>query len=327
MRQRGLSVALLEAGREPIGSWPQYYDSLTLFAPAKYNSLPGLPFPGDPDRDDVIDCLRQYAKTLDADLQTGQHVDTVTHDGQLFTGHTNTGTAFTAPRLVAATGGFGSPNIPALPGQDSFTGTIVHASQYRSPAEYTGQRVIVVGAGNSAVQIAAELAEQATVTLASRTPVKFVPQRPLGRDMHFWFITITGIDTLPVGHLLRHPPTAPVLDTGRYQSALTAHQPEPRPMFATLDTDTAIWPDDNNIEVDTIILATGYTPNLHYLSGIGALTTSGQPLHNKGLSTTHHGLGYVGLEWQRSLPSGSLRGVGRDARRVAANLQNLTVAS
>ncbi|MFD0364331.1 NAD(P)-binding domain-containing protein [Nocardia sp. GCM10030253] len=150
-----------------------------------------------------MDYLRHYAKTLDADIHTGQHVGTVAHDGQFFTARTDTRTTFTAPRLVAATGGFGSPNVPTLPGQVSFTGTVLHASRYRSPDEYAGQRVIVVGAGNSAVQIAVELAEHATVTLVSWTPVKFVPQRPLGRDMHFWF-TITGIDSARRMVLDRH---------------------------------------------------------------------------------------------------------------------------
>ncbi|WP_405177893.1 NAD(P)/FAD-dependent oxidoreductase [Nocardia sp. NBC_01377] len=325
LRKHGLSVALLEAGPEPVGSWPHYYDSLTLFSPAKYSALPGLPFPGDPDRyphrDEVIDYLRQYAKTLDADIHTHHRVDTVTHDGHHFTAHTDTGAGFTAPRLVAATGGFGTPRIPELTGQDLFTGNIVHAGRYRSPTEFTDRHVIVVGAGNSAVQIATELAEHATVTLASRTPVKFVPQRPLGRDMHFWF-TLTGIDTAPIGYLLRRPPTAPVFDTGHYKSAIAANKPEHRPMFTTLRIDSALWP-DTTTPVDTVILATGYTPNPAYLNNIGALTAAGAPRHGKGLSTTHAGLGYVGLEWQRSLSSASLRGVGRDAARLATQLRDV----
>ncbi|MGN2642468.1 flavin-containing monooxygenase [Nocardia takedensis] len=323
LRAHGLTVALLEAGPEPVGSWPYYYDSLTLFSPAKYSALSGLPFPGDPDRyphrDEVVDYLRDYAKTLDADIHTHHRVETVTHDRHRFTAHTDTGLGFTASRLVAATGGFGTPRIPVLPGQDSFTGNIVHAGRYRAPAEFADHHVIVVGAGNSAVQIATELAEHATVTLATRTPVKFVPQRPLGRDMHFWF-TLTGIDTLAIGHLLRRPPTAPVFDTGLYKSAMAANKPRHRPMFTTLRAGAAVCPDGTTTHVDTVVLATGYTPNLAYLNDIGALTSTGVPRHRKGLSTSHRGLGYIGLEWQRSLSSASLRGAGRDASRLAAQL-------
>ncbi|KAA8890429.1 NAD(P)/FAD-dependent oxidoreductase [Nocardia colli] len=328
LRKRGLSVALLEAGVEPVGSWPHYYDSLTLFSPAKYSSLPGLPFPGDPDhyprRDEVVDYLRHYAKTLDADIHTGTCVHTVTHEGARFTAHSSTGDAYTAPRLIAATGGFGTPNLPNLPGQDVFTGKILHASQYRAPEEHAGQHVIVIGAGNSAVQIAAELAEHTTVTLASRNPVKFIPQRPLGRDMHFWF-TITGLDALPIGHLIKQPPTAPVFDTGHYKRALENRHPEARPMFTHLDEQSAIWENGNRERVDTLILATGYTPNLAYLNDIGALTATGKPQHRKGLSITHRRLGYLGLEWQRSLSSASLRGVGRDAQQLARQLDTLAI--
>ncbi|APE38595.1 FAD-dependent oxidoreductase [Nocardia mangyaensis] len=323
LRRRGLSAVVVESGSEPVGSWPHYYDSLTLFSPARYSALPGLRFPGDPDhyphRDEVVDYLRRYAATLDTDIQTSQRVTDVDYDGQLFTAHTATGKVYTAPRLVAATGGFGTPNIPSLPGQTDFTGDIVHASRYRSPSAFAGQRVIVVGAGNSAVQIATELAETASVTVASRTPVTFVPQRPFGRDVHFWF-TISGLDALPIGHLIREPPTVPTVDTGRYRAALTAQRPVARAMFTRLEADAAVWPDATRSTVDTIILATGYRPDLTYLHSLGALDDTGRPLHRKGVSTTHPGLGYLGLEWQRTLSSASLRGVGRDARRLIAHL-------
>ncbi|MGY1982172.1 flavin-containing monooxygenase [Nocardia gipuzkoensis] len=332
LRRRGLTVTLIEAGIEPVGSWPRYYDSLTLFSPARYSSLPGVPFPGDPDhyphRDEVIDYLRHYAATLDADIHLGHRVDTVTHDGHTFTAHTDSGATFHAPRLIAATGGFTSPNFPSLPGQDSFTGKLLHASRYRTPHDYTGQNVIVIGAGNTAVQIAAELAQHATVTLASRQPVKFVPQRPLGRDLHFWF-RISGFDTLPLGRFVTHPPTQPVLDTGRYRTALATGNPIRRPMFTRLDGDTAIWPDATRRPVDTVILATGYRPHLPYLKDLGALTDNHTPRHRQGLSTTHPGLGYLGLEWQRTPSSNSLRGVGRDARHLITTLTNrkLTTAA
>ena len=77
------------------------------------------------------------------------------------------------------------------------------------------------------------------------------------------------------------------------------------------------WPDGAATTADTVLLGTGYRPHLPYLTGLGALDETGRPRHRQGLSTTHLGLGYVGLEWQRSLSSASLRGVGRDAGRVA----------
>jgi hypothetical protein len=69
-----------------------------------------------------------------------------------------------------------------------------------------------------------------------------------------------------------------------------------------------------------VLLATGYRPDLGCLTDLGALDSDGNPVQRKGISTIHSGLGYVGLEWRRSLASATLRGVGRDARFVVRQL-------
>lgn len=73
------------------------------------------------------------------------------------------------------------------------------------------------------------------------------------------------------------------------------------------------WPDGTREHVDIILLATGYRPSLSYLD-------SSERGHTRGISTVHPGLGYVGLEWQRSFASATIRGVGRDARYVVRRL-------
>jgi len=318
----GLRPVVLEAGTEPVGSWPHYYDSLTLFSPAAYSTLPGLPFPGDPERyphrDEVVDYLRRYAATLDVDIHTGQRVLEVHPDETGFAVHTATQT-LTTPLLIAATGGFGKPYRPNLPGLDGFAGEVLHASQYRTPERFAGQHVLIVGAGNSAAQIAVELARHTRVTLATRNPVKYAPQRPLGRDIHVWS-TRLGIDHLPIGPLLRTKPAVPVLDTGTYRTAINAGRPPRRTMFTAIDGHQVTWPAGRQEHVDSVLLATGYRPDLAYLDPLGALDPAGAPRHLRGLSTTHPGLAYVGLEWQRSLASATLRGVGRDADYVTAKL-------
>ena len=312
---RGLRPLVLEAGDEPAGSWPHYYDSLTLFSPARYSALPGLPFPGDPGRyphrDEVVDYLRTYAARLDTDILTGRRVAEVSSRNG-FHVTTAEGTTFDTPIVIAATGGFGNPHKPALAGLDDFSGTVLHGAQYRTPEPFQGQRVVVVGAGNSAVQIAAELAEHAQVTLATRKPVKFSAQRPFGRDLHFW-LDRTGLDILPIGPWLPDGFTTPVLDSGRYRTALDNHRPHRRPMFTATEGSEVIWPDEQREHVDTIILATGYRPDLPYLTRLGIA-------HDRGVARHHAGLGFVGLEWQRSLSSATLRGVGRDAAHVVERL-------
>lgn len=322
---RGLNTAILEATGEATGSWPRYYDSLTLFSPARYSALPGRMFPGDPDRyphrDEVVDYLRSYASGLDADIHTSTPVEAVAStDGEGFTVTTGARAMFTAPRVIAATGSFGSPFLPAVTGRDEFGGRVLHASGYRNPAEFAGQRVVVVGAGNSAVQIAAELAEHAEAVLASRAPVKFVPQRPLGRDVHFWF-TVTGFDAAPLARFVKDAPTQPVFDEGRYRAALAGGRPQRREMFTAFTSEGVVWPDGTRTGVDAVVFATGYRPHLPYLAGTGALTEAGIPRQRQGLSTTHPGLGFLGLEWQRTPSSNSLRGVGRDAAYLVRRLQ------
>ena len=324
----GLRPVVLEATGRTAGSWPCYYDSLTLFSQARYCALPGMPFPGDPDRyphrDEVVAYLERYGAELaarGARIRTAARVTEVTAGGGGFTVRLADGETLETPRLIAATGSFGRPYRPALPGEEGFTGRILHAAEYRAPEPFAGRRVIVVGAGNSAVQIACELAEHATVTIASRTPIRFVPQRPLGRDLHFWF-RLTGFDRLPLPRAER-PPAQPVVDTGRYRRALRSGRPERRPMFTRLDGDRVEWPDGRREPVDVVLLATGYRPSVGYLAPLGALTGDGRPRQFRGLSTTHPGLAFVGLEWQRTPASNSLRGVGADARHVLRALAGM----
>ncbi|WP_328622940.1 NAD(P)-binding domain-containing protein [Streptomyces sp. NBC_00354] len=244
-----------------------------------------MPFGGrDPDRyphrDEVVAYLTTYAARLDADIRTGRRVEgvEVSREGG-FVVTMEDGARMSAGAVVSASGSFGSPYRPSLPGLDRYEGAVLHASEYRSPEVFTGQRVIVTGAGNTAVQIAVELASVARVTLASRNPVKFAPQRILGRDMHFWLVR-SGVDSAPVGRFLRTPPTQPVFDTGRYRAAVNAAAPDRRPLFTSIAGKQVVWSDSVKEEVDA----------------------------------------FVGLECQRSLSSNALRGVGRDAERVARRM-------
>ncbi|SNS76643.1 flavin-containing monooxygenase [Actinomadura mexicana] len=332
-RGLGLSPLVLEAAQSTTGSWPRYYDSLTLFSPARRSALPGAPFPGDPNgyptRDEVIAYLARYAERLDIDVRTGHRVakvaaEAATARGRMFEVATENGDSFAAPIVIAATGAFSRPYRPDLPGLGSFTGRMLHSSQYRRPEEFAGQRVVIVGGGNSAVQIAIELAAQSRVTLATRHPLRFMPQRVLGVDMHLW-LQRTGLDGAGWARpLLTGGKGTPVLDTGVYRARIATGNPDRRPMFTRLDGDHVVWQDGVRDRVDVVLLATGFRPGVGYLDALGALDDEGRPLHRGGISITHPGLGYVGLEWQRSFASATLRGVGADARYVLNRLRKYT---
>ncbi|MBM0255937.1 NAD(P)/FAD-dependent oxidoreductase [Micromonospora sp. 4G55] len=319
----GLRPVVLEAGVETVGSWPDYYDSLTLFSPARYSALPGTAFGGsDPDRyparDEVVAYLRRYAGSLDVDIRTGVCVTAVHPRGTGYLVRTDTGDEIPAAGVIAASGSFGNPHLPELPGREEYAGEVRHVAHYRRPEPYAGKRVIVVGAGNSAVQVAHELVSYASVTLATRAPIQFVPQRIRGRDLHYW-LHVTGADRLPRAVLTRLVRHAAVLDTGVYREAIASGLLARREMFTAFTSDGVVWANGSFEAVDAVIFATGYRPNLDYLAPLETLER-GVPRQVAGVSTTHPGLVYLGLEFQRSFSSNTLRGVGRDAAHVVADL-------
>ncbi len=330
LQRVGRSFTILDAAAQAGGSWPHHYNSLRLFSPARFSSLPGLPFPGDPEgypaRDEVIAYLRQYAEHFQLPIVGNVRVEQVVRHGELFTAQADDGRVFQARSLIAATGSFHRLYVPQIPGKDVFGGTILHSFAYRDPAPFQGQRVVVVGAGNSAVQIATELAQVARVTLATREPVRFVNQRPYGRDIHFWW-WLTRFDTRPldsaIGRWLNRLVDGKgprVLDTGVYRAALASEKPNRRLMFAGFTNSGITWDDGNVEDVDTVIFATGYRPNLAYLAALGALDAKGQAPHQHGVSLTVPGLYFVGLSNQRTFASATLRGVGPDAAMVVRHL-------
>ena len=145
-----------------------------------------MPFPGYPDRyparDEVVDYLRGYAKHSGfpcsraarpaRGARRGEHVG--------FRLLTEDGGEHRARTVIAATGSFARPHRPRFPGQAAFRGRILHVAEYRNPTPFRGKRVVVVGGGNSAVQIAGELAKVAETTLATRAPIRFIPRSSSG---------------------------------------------------------------------------------------------------------------------------------------------------
>ncbi len=324
LRRAGLRFAILEGSDKIAGSWPRYYESLRLFSPARYASLPGLPFPGNPDdypgRDEVVSYLEAYAQHFKLPVSTGTRVERVERVRGAF--HVETaGAIYRSRTLIAATGSFRRPYVPEFPGQALFRGQLLHSSAYCRPEGFRGRRVIVVGGGNSAVQIAVELAAVARVSLATRAPLKLTPQRILGRDIHFW-ANVVGLERLPLGRWMSLREYNVVLDAGAYRRALQSGNPECRPVFAAFDSEGVVWQDGGREEVDAVIFATGYRPNLAYLRDLQvALAADGSARQRAGVSVAIPGLYFLGLPAQRTIASATLRGVGADAGYVVRHLR------
>src|SRR5690606_12659710 len=127
------------------------------------------------------------------------------------------GQRFLARAVVVASGAFSLPYTPNIPGLESFSGTRLHSADYRNAKAFSGQRIVVIGSANSAVQIAYDLAKVATVTLATRKAIRFAPQRILGADFHAW-LKWTGLEKTR----WLNDQSTPVLDDGTYKNELKA---------------------------------------------------------------------------------------------------------
>lgn len=315
LQKAGRDHVLSNAGDAPTGSWPRYYESLRLFSPARYSSLPGLQFPGDPDhypvRDEVTAYLKRYAVRFDVPILHNSRVTKVTKVGDEFAVIDASGIERRARNVICATGSFSDPYTPNISGQDDFLGEFIHAIDYRGPEAFEGKRVVVVGAANTAVQVAVELAKVADVTLAIRDKIRFAPQRALGKDLHFW-LALTGIDNL---RLLKDQ-SSPVLDDGTYRAALNKGLPRTRPMFESFTETGVRWRSGQEETVDVVLFATGYRVSLPFLEEGAARLERAQ----NGVSADIPGLFFVGYSGQRAFNSATLRGVGKDASVVVREL-------
>ncbi|WP_181350448.1 NAD(P)/FAD-dependent oxidoreductase [Thalassobacillus sp. CUG 92003] len=324
LQKKGLQFLILEAGEQPTGSWSLYYDSLKLFSPTRFSSLPDMKFPGIPDqypsRDEVIHYLHDYMKQFQLPVMTNQKVELVDICNGLFRIHTDSEDILHSKTIINATGSFHIPFTPDIKGQETFRGHVLHSSEYRSPERFANQRVVVVGRRNSAVQIGIELSEHSRTSLAVRQPVKLVKQRIWGQDLHFW-IRVVGLDTFPFWRFGKEVPIPDgAADLGDYKERLAAGKPDQLPMFTSFYSNGVIWPDEKREPVDTVIFATGYRHDLSHLAPTGAVDAEGKPLQVAGISTSVPGIYYVGLEGQRSFSSATLRGVGPDAEFVVKKL-------
>ncbi|OPG02156.1 NAD(P)-binding domain-containing protein [Microbispora sp. GKU 823] len=138
LRLAGLRFAILDAHRRVGDAWRHRWDSLTLFTPRRYDGLPGLPFPGDPDghpgKDEVADYLKAYAERFALPVHLGCHVTSVRPDGERLLVETSA-RMYTAARVVVAAGAFHTPRTPAFAsGLDPHV-TQLHSSRYLRPEQ------------------------------------------------------------------------------------------------------------------------------------------------------------------------------------------------
>ena len=315
---------LLDAGPEIGYSWRSRWDSLRLFSPAAYDALPGLPFPappGDyhPSKDDVADYLQAYAQRFRLPVRLNSPVLRLHRaDDGTFTATTPTGTV-RARQVVVATGPFQTPRIPALAPRLDPELPQLHSAEYRNPAQLPGGgRVLVVGAANSGLQIAAELAATRPVTVAVGTRPTELPQRIAGRDLFFW-LTRSGFFTVPSHtRIARRLRARGDLVIGTSSRQLRGRGIDFRPRLTDVDGHTATFADGTTVDIDAVVWATGYRPDYSWLHVPGVIV-DGAVRHTAGV-TDVPGLYFLGLPWQTCRGSALLGFVGADAAALSSRL-------
>jgi putative flavoprotein involved in K+ transport len=323
LARHGLRFLLADAAPQIGESWRGRWDSLRLFTPAEYDALPGLPFPAPPgtypSKDDVADYLRSYAQHFDLPVLCGARVERLERLGDTgFRVATSQG-VLCARHVVVATGPFQQPHVPDL--GCGFDGvTQVHSAGYRHPGQLPDGRVLVVGAGNSGVQIALELARTHDVHLAVGTRPRAVSQRPLGRDL-FWWLTRTGAVTRPasspMAKAFRRLSNELIIGTtwsDLDRAGVTTHA-----RLTGARDRTASFADGDTLDgVSSVIWATGYRHDYPWLDVPGVW--DGRQVHHERGRTAVPGLWFLGLPWQHSRGSALLGFVGQDAAWTAQQI-------
>src|SRR5262245_7532776 len=169
LARQGRRFAILDAADVPAAAWRERWESLKLFTPVRYSGLPGRPFPGDPDsypgRDDVVAYLTDYAHDLALPVQLNSRVRSIRRGAGSGYAVRVADRTLEADQVVVATGPFQVPRVPAFAA--ALDGGVVqlHSSAYGRPDDVPRDPVLVVGGGNTGVQIAEELAASREVHL------------------------------------------------------------------------------------------------------------------------------------------------------------------
>ena len=318
LADQGRDFVILEAAAVPAATWRERWDSLVLFTPVRYDSLPGKPFPGDPDhyptRDEVVAYLEDYARDLPVELDSRVTAVRQAGDGYIVELGDR---SYETDQVVVATGPFQRPAVPPITARLDREVAQLHSTQYRNPDALPTGRILVVGGGNTGFQIAEELAASREVHLAIGARQTPLPQRILGRDL-FRYLEALGLMRKSVetrlGSRLRHRETL----IGSSPRGIRRYGVRLHPRAADAAGGEVTFSDGERLTVDAVIWATGFKVD-HSWIDIPVFDDSGQAQHRRGV-TSAPGLYLLGMQWQYTRGSALLGWVKEDAQYIAEQI-------
>jgi cation diffusion facilitator CzcD-associated flavoprotein CzcO len=321
LRRAGLDFRVFDAGDGPGGAWVHGWDSLRLFSPAAYSSLPGWPMPpaardGYPTRDEVVDYLTRYEARYGFPVERPKAVAAVEADGGDLRLRFADGETRTAQAVVSATGTWGAPVVPGYPGSEGFGGTQLHSARYCSPEPFRGKRVLVVGGGNSGAQILAELSLVADATWVTLDAPVFLPDDVDGRVLFERASARVRGDfseaaTTTLGDIVVVPPVKEARDRGVLQAV--------RP-FERFTGNGVSWSDGTTSSIDAVVWCTGFLPATRHLRPLGVVGTDGRVEVREQRSIAGPRLWLAGYGNWTGAASATLIGAGRTARDLVPQI-------
>jgi indole-3-pyruvate monooxygenase len=337
---------VLEREESVAASWRHHYDRLHLHTSKGTSALPMLPFPRNyptyPSRDQVLEYLVSYARTFGVEPHFNEEVLSARPDEGGWEVRTH-GATYRAPHLVVATGLNREPVVPRWPGDELYRGTLLHSAEYQSGDRFRGKRVLVVGFGNSGMEIALDLCENgAEPTVAVRGPANVIPRDifgipivniavlsafippPVADIVNAPLLRLLigdlrpyGIQPLPYGAMTQIARTGriPVMDFGTVRR-IKEGQIAVRPGIERFTEEGVVFTDGSPEIFDAVVLATGFRAGVNrFLDVQGFCDDHGNPL--RGGRPLPEGLHLCGFT---PVATGVLREIGREAKWIAKTI-------
>jgi putative flavoprotein involved in K+ transport len=329
LKKRSLPFVILDENERIGNAWRKRWDSLCLFTPARYNGMPGMPFPrrpwAYPTKDEIAGYLEAYARAFELPVRTGVKVDRLAKTGDRFEVKCGQQTLF-AENVVVATGAFNNPRVPSFARELDERIVQLHSKDYRNPSQIQAGGVLVVGAGNSGAEIAMELAPHHQTWLSGPDTGQ-EPARAGTRLDHLltpmmWFVATRLTVNTALGrklrdHFLDPPRGIPLGRVRRKDFAPAGIKRVPR--TTGVNNGYPLLEDGTVLTVSNVIWCTGFRPDYHWID-LSLPTHNGLPIHDRGIVESCPGLYFVGLLFLYSLSSALVGGVGRDAEHIVDHI-------
>ena len=335
LARRGIDFIVLEASGRVGDVWRERYDSLLLYSPAKYDALPGLPFPlgrsAFPTGRQMADYLEGYADHHRLPVETGVRVDRVRASNEAGDGGYEISAGerrYGAHQVIVATGAFQRAHVPDFAVRLDPGIRQLHSADYRGPHQLADGPVLVVGLSHSGADIAYELANAGHPTVVSGRAHGQLPFSVDSRRARFaWpvmrFVAWNALTlSTPIGRKMAQKVRAgggPLLRVRRDDlttAGVTLHEAR------TIDADVRGRPvlsDGTTLDVANVVWCTGFRPDYGWIE-LPVVGPDGWPRERRGVVDNSPGLYFLGIPFLYSFTSMLVLGAGRDAAHVVDRL-------